>query len=382
MLHLAGIAMPVPADARASRRHRRSTPALRRRLLASVRERCENRPGVYRMLGAEGAVIYVGQSRTLRARLLSYFRAAGRGNRQAAILREAFSLEWDYTPDELGSLLLELRLIKRHRPVWNVSRLEDEWPRAWVALTRGPVPALRLVRRTDDPEAEALWGPFRRVTELAAAVRALAEVTGVRDCPLPEDRVGFAAGEMRGRGKRRFAARPGCLRVGLGTCAGPCVGGGEAAAYARSVESARAFLDARSREPLAHARARMRRAASELAFERAAAFRDRAERLAWLARRVAAFRASMDRLTFRYVARDDAGGAHVYLLRRGTVRAEMPLPTTREAVAELEARARAVYAAGERDAFDLPPHDLEEFYVVSSFFRRRPDALADTAPGL
>jgi excinuclease ABC subunit C len=359
----------------------RSTPARRRALHEAVRSGCESRPGTYRMLGRDGRVLYVGQSRALRTRLLSYFRARGR-DRQARILRHAFGLDWEYAADPFAALLAELRLIKRHRPYLNCENAADEWPRAYVALTRGPVPGLRIVRRTDDPDADALWGPFRRVAALADAVRTLADLTGVRDCAIEDPgagarALGFAAdASSRSAGAARA---PGCLRVELGTCAGPCIGAGRAGPYLAGVAAVRGFLDARSDALLRAARERMERAADALAFERAAAWRDRERRLAWLHGRLAEFQANMDRLSFRYRVRGASDRERVYLLRRGTVRAELPAPTTPEEHAALEALARRVYAGGEGA---LPPHDLEEFYRVASWFRRHPGEWARTTAGL
>src|SRR6187399_3688170 len=111
------------------------------------------------MLGPTGAVLYVGQSRVLRSRLLSYFRAVGRRNKAARILRHAFDIEWEYTNTEFGALLHELRLIKLHRPSFNSMMVTDDWPRAYVALSGGAVPGLRVVPRSDDPSAVALFGP-------------------------------------------------------------------------------------------------------------------------------------------------------------------------------------------------------------------------------
>ena len=87
---------PTPSRRRLHARPPQSTPTHRKQLRALVREGCENRPGVYRMLGPTGAVIYVGQSRVLRTRLMSYFRAKGR-DKGARILRHAFQIEWEYT---------------------------------------------------------------------------------------------------------------------------------------------------------------------------------------------------------------------------------------------------------------------------------------------
>ncbi len=361
----------------------RHSPAQRRALLELVRATCENRPGTYRMLAEGGRVVYVGKSRRLRTRLLSYFRAKGRRNKSAKILRHAFAIEWQYAPNEFGALLDELRLIKQHRPHFNRAMVSDEWPRAYVALTAGAVPGLRVVRRTDDARASGLWGPFRRVSFLADAVHALAELTGVRDCTLDEA-VGasvarplwFADGPLP-RGVRRFRTA-GCLRAELGSCPGPCIGVGESRVYTSGVEAARAFLEARDDAPLTLARARMQQASAALEFERAAVWRDKAERLAWLYGRVSRFQASMDRLTFRYDAIGDDGSGRVYLVRRGTVRAEVPMPQSGTERTALDALCRRVFHEADPNGSDVPMHDLDEFYLVASWFRRRPAELERT----
>src|SRR5690349_20948246 len=102
---------------------------LRRQLRARVVAEAENRPGVYRLLGATGLVLYVGKSSRLRTRLLSYFQAARkrkRRDRQARIIRHAHAVEWEYCHDEFAALLRELRLIKQHRPRFNVTMNVDE----------------------------------------------------------------------------------------------------------------------------------------------------------------------------------------------------------------------------------------------------------------
>lgn len=363
----------------------RHTPAQRRALLAHVRASCENRPGTYRMLAEGGRVLYVGKSRALRTRLLSYFRVKGRRQKSARILAHAFAIEWTYANDEFGALLAELRQIKQLRPPFNRAMMDDEWPRAYVALTHGPVPGLRVLRRTDDARADGLWGPFRLVSRLADAVHALADVTGVRDCAV-DDTVGAARGRALWftdgappRGTRRERT-PACLRADLGTCPGPCIGGGTHAAYANAVALARAFLEARDDAPLRTARVRMESAAAELHFERAAVWRDKAERLAWLWGRVTRFQASLDRLTFRYDVppTHDEHTGRVYLVRRGTVRADLPAPRTPDEVDALEALAQRVFHLPDPKGDGVPRHDLDEFYVVASWFRRHPEERART----
>ncbi len=365
----------------------RHSPAQRKALLAHVRAGCENRPGTYRMLAEGGRVLYVGKSRALRTRLLSYFRVKGRRQKSGKVLRHAFAIEWQYANDEFGALLAELRQIKQLRPPFNRAMMNDEWPRAYVALTRGPVPGLRLVRRTDDAHADGLWGPFRLVSRVADAVHALADVTGVRDCTLDDATGGRALwfGDMPApRGARRHRT-PGCLRAEIGSCPAPCIGGGTQAPYLEVVRGARAFLDARDDTPLQQARQRMRDASDALEFERAGAWRDKAARLEWLWSRVTRFQASMDRLTFRYdvpavasIDTEATAGGRTYLVRRGTVRADVPWPRNAEEQAALDALAARVFHGPDPRGDDVPVHDVDEFYLVASWFRRRPQELART----
>ena len=360
-----------------------TTPAHRKQLHALVREGVENRPGVYRMLGPTGTVIYVGQSRVLRTRLLSYFRAKGRRNKAARILRHAFHIEWEYTNTEFGALLRELRLIKQYRPHFNTMMVMDEWPRAYVALTGGAVPGLRVVARSDDPAAVALFGPFRRVARVREAVRALAEATGLRDCTL-EDAVrgtGAARGSAlwfatdpstRPRGAARVRA-PGCLRHDVGTCAGPCIGAGQPQHYRDAANDVRTFLEGRGDVPVRLLEIAMQQAAAELAFERAGVLRDRLELVRWLHKRVQHFHANVDRLTFRYHAIGHADAEWVYLIRRGTVRAAVRAPRSAEERTAFEALVTRVYDGADPTGADVPTHDLDEFYLVASWFRRRPE---------
>ena len=356
-----------------------------------VRAGCEKRPGVYRMLSATGAVIYVGQSRVLRTRLLSYFRAKGRRNKAARILRHAFQIEWEYTNTEFGALLRELRLIKQFRPHFNSAMVTDDWPRAYVALTDGPVPGLRVVPRSDDPSAVALFGPFRRVAQLRDAVKALADSTGMRDCTIDASR---AALRMTARvdtlwfdtdgsnaasvGATRRTRAPGCLRHELGTCAGPCIGAGSGVAYRDQAATIRAFLEGQSDAPVDNLTRAMQEASDALQFEKAAVLRDRLVQVQWLHQRVQHFHANMDRLTFRYATTDPDGNAWIYLIRRGTVRAEVPAPRTKREHAQLDTLTKRIFAGPDPTGADIPTHDLDEFYLVASWFRRRPAERVNT----
>lgn len=341
--------------------------------------------------------MYVGQSRVLRTRLLSYFRAKGTRNKAARILRHAFKIEWEYTPTEFGALLRELRLIKLHRPHFNRMMVTDDWPRGYIALTGGPAPGLRVVAQSDYPNAVAMYGPFRKVFALREAAQTLATLAGVRDCTIDDHQRGVAArklwfadqdtigqpdnnprptvvGETK-KTKQKISVSSrvaGCLRYELGTCGAPCIGRAESDAYARAVTVVRSFLDGSSTAPLDAAHRAMNAASDNLEFERAGSLRDQIARLTWLQLRLQQFHANVDRLTFRYHALTPDGSEHVYLVRRGTVRAEHALPVDAAELNEWQSVAHRVYSEADATGADIPLHDLDEFHLVSSWFRRRP----------
>jgi excinuclease UvrABC nuclease subunit len=102
-----------------------------------VRSGAADRPGIYRMLSATGEVVYVGKSKRVRSRLLSYFRCAYPEEKGARILREAETIDWEYTPSEFAALLRELRLIKTYRPRLNYAMKRDATHYSFIKITRG-----------------------------------------------------------------------------------------------------------------------------------------------------------------------------------------------------------------------------------------------------
>jgi excinuclease ABC subunit C len=166
---------------------------------------------------------------------------------------------------------------------------------------------------------------------------------------------------------------PGCLRHDLGTCAGPCIGAGNALLYREAADDIRTFLEGRSDVPVRLLEGAMQQAAEELAFEKAGVLRDRLEVVRWLHERVQHFHANVDRLTFRYHAVGHADTEWVYLIRRGTVRAEVRAPRTDEERESFDALVARVYDGTDPSGADVPTHDLDEFYLVASWFRRRPE---------
>lgn len=344
-------------------------------MLAHVKETARDRPAVYRMVAADGEIVYVGKSKRVRSRLLSYFRCSFPEDKGARILRDAIRIEWEYMPSEFAALLGELRLIKQFRPRFNVAMKSDGRNYCFIKITRGGAARLAVVRGPGPDDQSIYYGPFMGATSVGDAVRELNDVLGLRDCAADQ--------------KMHFADQPelfdimprtpGCIRFEVRKCLGPCVGGCTVHQYEERVAMARAFLDGVDDGPIEHLRREMEAASDRLEFERAASLRDKLKRLEALRSQFARLRFAVETLSFTYSVPGYAGDDRVYLIRRGRVRAESPVPTTPEDAASLVAMISDVYTPAERVTGQIPTHEIDELLLLSSWFRRFPEEFERTS---
>src|SRR5712671_2407127 len=221
---------------------------------STVKDGAADRPGIYRMLSSEGEVLYVGKSKRVRTRLLSYFRCAYPEEKGARILRSAETIEWEYTPSEFAALLQELRLIKRFRPRYNVAMMRDGRNYSFIKLTRGPAPKLLVVRGPTGEDADIYYGPFVGAQRVDEALRELNDALMLRDCRT--DLKMFFSDQTE---LFQLARTPGCIRHEISKCLGPCVGGCSASQYDERVVLARAFLEGSDDGPINMLRGEMER---------------------------------------------------------------------------------------------------------------------------
>jgi excinuclease ABC subunit C len=341
-------------------------------LLAHVREHAENRPGVYRMLGPSGELLYVGKSVRVRTRLLSYFRADDR-EKAAEIISHAHRIEWDYTASEFAALLQEFRLIKSQRPLYNVEHKRDRG-HCFIHLTREAVPRLRVVGRATG-ESGDYFGPFHGRASISDVVRAVSDLLELRDCP--SDTPMRLADQYQ-----LFPVKlePLCMRGQLSRCLAPCAGGCTHAEYHARVAQARTFLEGTSDTPLTLLRERMALAARRLQFEYAAELRDRAERLELMRGWIVELGHTLKQLSFVYTVPGHGGDDQTYVVRRGSVRAEQPTPETPEERDALEARAREIFERPEPETLGLRAHEAQEVMLIARWFRLHPEELERTLP--
>lgn len=341
-----------------------------------VRESAADRPGVYRMLSSTGEVVYVGKSKRVRTRLLSYFRCSYPEEKGARILREAESIDWEYTPSEFAALLKELRLIKTFRPRLNVAMKRDGLHYAFIKVTRGAAPKLAVVRGPSADDASIYYGPFVGAQRMEEALRELSDALMLRDCRSDMKMHFSDQGELFQLTPRT----PGCIRHEIGRCLGPCVGGCSVSEYQERVSMARAFLDGADDGPIEMLRSKMQQASNDLQFERAASYRDKLGRLEVLREQFGRLRFAVEKLSFVYTVPGHEGEDRVYVVKRGVVRAELDKPRSTWQRGKLKKLVGDIFGSHEKPSSVIPTHEIDELLLLSSWFRRFPDEMGRTRP--
>ncbi len=220
-------------------------------------------PGVYRMLDAEGGVIYVGKARSLKARVTNYTRPEGLPVRIQRMIAATVSMEFVRTETESEALLLEANLIKRLKPRFNVL-LRDDKSFPYILITGDhEAPELTKHRGTRRRKGH-YFGPFASAVAVSRTIASLQKAFLLRNCS-----DSFYAARTRP-----------CLQFQIKRCAAPCTREISLEGYAELVEDARQFLSGKSDAVRSHLQADMNKAAEDLDFERAALIRDRLSALA------------------------------------------------------------------------------------------------------
>lgn len=215
-------------------------------------------PGVYRMLNAASDVLYVGKAKNVKKRLASYARPTGHVMRIARMIAATVVVEIISTATETEALLLEANLIKQLRPRFNVL-LRDDKSFPYILISGDHWAPQILKHRGAQSRPGRYFGPFASVGSVNRTITALQRAFLVRSCT-------DSFFESR--------TRP-CLLYQIRRCSGPCTGEIDFPGYTELVKEAKDFLSGRSRAVKQLLAGEMEKASDELAFERAALYRDR-----------------------------------------------------------------------------------------------------------
>lgn len=290
-------------------------------------------PGVYLMKGEDGAVLYVGKARNLRARLRSYLRPEQDSRPQIRFLMErTVAIETIVTDTEKEALILENTLIKAHRPRYNISLRDDKTYASLRIDLREPYPGLRIVRQVS-ADGALYFGPFASSTAVKETLKQLYRIFPLR------------------RLSREFCARrqrP-CLYFQIGQCSGPCHGKISREEYAELVRGAVALLSGREDDVRKMLQGQMQEAAKAMQFEKAALLRDRIAAIAATVERQKVVAHGGGDLDVFGLWGDGREGAIVVLIIRGgrlIDRRSYRLPSLLEGEELLDTAVQQFYAQG------------------------------------
>ncbi|MES9818279.1 MAG: excinuclease ABC subunit UvrC [Candidatus Thiodiazotropha sp.] len=219
------------------------------------------RPGVYRMVNAEGNVLYVGKARNLKKRVSSYF-TRSLNRRIQIMVGQIARIEVIVTHTEAEALLLENHLIKSLKPKYNVLLRDDKsYPYIYLS-TDHTYPALSF-RRGARRGKGRYFGPYPSAGSTRETLQVLQKLFPVRQCE-----------ESFFRNRSRV-----CLQYQIKRCSGPCVGLISPQAYGEDVQHAALFLEGKTSQVIDELVAWMEQASGNLDYEKAAVYRDQIKHL-------------------------------------------------------------------------------------------------------
>jgi excinuclease ABC subunit C len=229
-------------------------------VLAQAR-RMPSRPGVYLMKDAGGSILYIGKAANLRQRVRSYFGNTGKLEQKVQrMVARAANIDFFITSSEEEALVLELNLIKRFHPYYNV-RLKDDksFPYLKIDLNED-WPMVQITRRLEN-DGSRYFGPFAKASSIRRALKAIKDIFPFRPCS---------------KNLSKSVSRP-CLEYDLHNCSGPCIGATTRKEYLEIMRQLILFLEGRQEVVVRQLEGKMKQAADALDYEKAASLRDQIE---------------------------------------------------------------------------------------------------------
>jgi len=220
----------------------------------TIKEKLQNvpqQPGSYQMKDSSGNIIYVGKAKNLKNRITSYF-TGSHDYKTTKLISLIDTFEYIVTSSELDALILEIDLIKKYQPRYNIL-LTDDKSYPYIEITQEKHPKL-VVTRTVNKKKRQLFGPYPNVSAARETLKLLNKLYPLRKC-------------------QKLPKEP-CLYYYLGQCLAPCINKVEKSTYQAIKKDITDFLKGHTKDVIADLTKKMHKASEALEFERAQEYRD------------------------------------------------------------------------------------------------------------
>ncbi len=251
-------------------------------------------PGCYLMKNEHQEVIYVGKAKNLKNRVKTYFTGA-HNEKTTRLVSEIRDFNYVLTNSEQESLILEINLIKQHLPKYNI-RLIDDKTYPYIEITNEEHPKLQVVRQKD--VKGRVFGPYPNVYGARETVRLLNRLYPLRKCEtLP---------------------KKACLYYHIGQCLAPCIH--PKVEYSDTIEQIIRFLKGDAKEVLNRLQIEMTKASVDMAYEKAAEFRDMINHIqATTEKQIINMNDFKDRDAISYAFNKDDISLQILMMRQGKI---------------------------------------------------------------
>jgi excinuclease ABC subunit C len=281
--------------------------------LKSKLENLPASPGVYQFKDSEGKVLYVGKAKSLRNRVRSYFQARStpvRGSGSARLdmmMRRTADVELITTNTEVEALLLEITLIQKLKPKYNVN-FKDDKSYPYIVITNEPFPRVFPTRKKRS-DGSRYFGPYTDVKTMRFALKAVRDIFMIRSCSLNLTDESIATGKFKV-----------CLDYHIKKCEGPCEGLVTRLEYNEMINEVARLLQGKTKTLIHELESKMNRYSEEMKFEKAAQIRDKIGAIeVYSERQNMVDEETVDRDVFAVAREDNTGCGMVLKIRDGKV---------------------------------------------------------------
>ncbi|EMI16661.1 excinuclease ABC subunit C [Rhodopirellula maiorica SM1] len=336
----------------------------KREIRDQIVQTCPQVPGVYGMLSRKGDLIYVGKSKSLRSRLLSYFADSNKDEKGGRIIENTRAIQWETQPSDFAALVREQQLIRRFSPRWNVQGVPKRQRPVYLCLGRVPAPYFFLAAKPPQ-DCVGVEGPFFGAKRMQRAIDALNKVFRLRDCS--QQQVFHFAEQLQ---LFDLEHRPGCLRLELNTCLGPCAAACTGDAYQTQVNAAQSFLEGFNDEPIVALQDQMESASANQQYELAGRAYETLASVKYVHRKLAMLAKARRDYTFIYPVAGYDGCHTWYLIHGGELAAVAAAPKNAEQYAKMKPTLehwKAITANTIDRGHGAYPHTLN---LVATWFRK------------